>query len=366
MIFRIYLSVLLLCFIISQPVTANNLKIPNAKYIICIDGGGTKTTLQVVNSQGEIMPLQGAKGEVQEVYSSGSNIANLGWDVVQVYLESLLKQVKFVSTDKSLLDKNSFAVVAGFAGAGVAENRQQLVKLFQQWGIHSDKIAVTTDIDIAQNLLSETRGGAVIIAGTGCITFIKNQGRQQRVGGLGWYLGDKGSKFFIGKEAIAAVIAEEKGFGKKTALTPILKAHFKQQEMYRLIAPLQNGTITPDQVAAICPKVFECAYGKKDSVAHFIVSLGAQELANLVKSGLEITQQEEKPLGPNWPVYLVGSLFKGPYAQEWIRELWSFLPQKEKITFYNLTESNATTIVVQQKLTASLIKPGKLGVGQSF
>ncbi|OJW71385.1 MAG: hypothetical protein BGO68_04430 [Candidatus Amoebophilus sp. 36-38] len=358
MLSKIFLYAVFLFSIISQTVIADNLKIPNAKYILCVDGGGTKTSLQVVNSKGEIIPLQGAKGEVKEVYSGGSNIASSGWDSVQRNLEGLLKQVKFVSTDKSLLDKNSFAVVAGFAGSGMKESQQQIANLFQQWGFNPAKIVVTTDIEMVQNLLSESRGGAVLIAGTGSISFIKNQGQQQRVGGLGWYLGDEGSGFFMGKKAIAAVIAEEKGFGKKTALTPILKEHFKQQEMYRLIASLQNGTITPDQVAAISPKIFEYAYGKKDPVARFIVNSGAKELASLVKIGLEMTQGKEKSLDANWPIYLIGGQFKGPYAQEWIKEFLSFLPQKEKITIHNLnlTELNTTTVVVQQKLTASLLK----------
>jgi N-acetylglucosamine kinase-like BadF-type ATPase len=358
MLSRIFLSAVFLSSILSQTVIADNLKVPNAKYILCIDGGGSKTALQVVNSQGKIIPLQGTKGAVQEVYSSGSNIASLGWDLVQLHLEELLKQVRFVSTDKSLLDKASFAVVAGFAGVGTLQTRQQISELFKKWGIHPDKIVVTTDIEIAQNLLNEKEGGAVLIAGTGSIAFIKNQGRQQRVGGLGWYLGDEGSGFFVGKKAIAATVAEEKGFGKKTALTPALKAHFQQQEMVCLISFLQNGTISAAQVAAISPIVFDYAYSKKDPIARFIVKLAAQELANLICCGLEITEKGVKPLDPNWPVYLIGGQFKGAYAQEWIKEFWYFLPQKERIALHNLAESNTTTVVVQQKLASLVVKSG--------
>jgi len=205
--------------------------------------------------------------------------------------------------------------------------------------------------------LSEKEDGAVLIAGTGSIAFIKNQGKQQRVGGLGWYLGDEGSGFFMGKKAIAATIAEEKGFGEKTALTFALKAHFQQKEMVHLIPYLQNGTISSAQVAAVSPIVFNCAYSKRDPIARHIVTLAARKLANLVCCGLEMTQKGKTiTLNPDWPIYLIGGQFKDPYAQQWIKEFLSFLPQNEKFTLHNLAHLNITTVVVQQKLASAVSK----------
>ncbi|MHB9147423.1 MAG: N-acetylglucosamine kinase [Candidatus Amoebophilus sp.] len=357
MVNRMFLVAVSLFSILGQQVIADDLIVPHADYILCIDGRGSKTSLQVVTTQGVVIPLQGPAGIVQEIYTEGSNVASLGWDFVQKRLEKLLNQVKFPPGNNPLQDKNSFAVVAGFAGIGLPEIRQKLIDLFQQWGLSPDKIVVTTDINLAKELLSQ-KDGAVLIAGLGSVAFVKHQGHCLRFGGLGWYLGDEGSGFSVGKKAIAAAIAEDKGFGMKTALTPILKEMFQQQELYRLIPLLQDGTISSEQVAGIAPIVFECAYNKKDPVAHLIVKLAAQELASLIRQGIEMIQKELKPLPANWPIYLIGGQFRGPYAQAWTQELWSFLPQRGKMVPHNLAKSNTTTVVVQQKLATRRNKRG--------
>lgn len=357
MIHRTFSVAVFLFFILSQKVIADDLIVPHANYILCVDGRGSKTALQVVTDRGLVIPLQGPAGMVQEIYSEGSNVASLGWDLVQARLENLLKQVKFPPGNNALQNKASFAVVASFAGAGIPEVRKKITDLFQQWGLSPDKIVVTTDIDLAKELLSQ-KDGAVLIAGLGSVAFVKHQGQCLRFGGLGWYLGDEGSGYSVGKKAIAAAIAEDRGFGTKTALTPILKEIFQQQELYRLIPLLQDGTITAAQVAAIAPKVFECAYSKKDPVAHLIVKLAAQELASLIRQGIEMIQKELKPLHANWPIYLIGGQFRGPYAQAWTQELWSFLPQRGKMVPHNLANSNTATVVVQQKLAARHPKKG--------
>jgi N-acetylglucosamine kinase-like BadF-type ATPase len=358
MVYRIFPVAVFLFSIFSQRAIADDLIVPHADYILCIDGRGSRTALQVITNQGVIVPLQGPTGMVQEIYSEGSNVASYGWDLVQIHLERLLKQVKFPAGNNALQNKASFAVVAGFAGAGITEVRQNLTALFQQWGLAPDKIVVTTDIDLAKELLSQ-KDGAVLIAGLGSVAFVKHKGQCLRFGGLGWYLGDEGSGFSVGKKAIAAAIAEDAGFGTKTALTPILKEIFQQQNLYHLIPLLHDGTITSPQVAAIAPKVFECAYSKKDPVAHLIVKLAAQELASLIRQGIEMIQKGLKPLHPNWPIYLIGGQFRGPYAQAWTQELWSFLPQRGKMVPHNLSDSNTATVVVQQKLAAKRTKKAR-------
>eukprot|EP01132_Coremiostelium_polycephalum_P000582 gene582-727_t len=351
MTYRMLLLAVLVYFIASHQVIAYNINVPSADYIICVDGDDTKTSLQIINKQGEIMLLQGPQGVVKELCGPGGNVVSLGWEMVQENLEKLLATIRFVHTYPVLQNKAAFAVVAGFAGAGNQEVCKQLAVIFRRWGIDADKIVITTNIEIAKELLHDKEEGAILISGAGSIAFIKHQGQFMRLGGLGWYLSDEGSGFSIGKKAIAAAIADQEGAVGQTILTPMLQEIFQRHRLYDIIPLLQNGTIPAYQVANLAPKVFECAYEKKDPVACFIVKLVAQELAGLVRNGLEVLQKNKlTSLHNHWPIYLIGGQFQGKYAPVWMKELWFFLPQRGKMTPHNIAGTNTTSFVVQKKI----------------
>ena len=59
-------------------------------YLFCIEGGGSKTILQVVNQEGQILTLikNGVKND--RIETSGSNINSIGSEGVRQVLNSLL------------------------------------------------------------------------------------------------------------------------------------------------------------------------------------------------------------------------------------------------------------------------------------
>src|SRR5690606_8774057 len=64
------------------------------------------------------------------------------------------------------------------------------------------------------------RPGVVVIGGTGSVAFGRNaEGREHRVGGWGYLLSDEGSGFWIGREALIAVLHCMDGRGPHTILT---------------------------------------------------------------------------------------------------------------------------------------------------
>ena len=59
--------------------------------------------------------------------------------------------------------------------------------------------------------------GVVLIAGTGSIAYgVNHDGFAARAGGWGYVLGDEGSGYWIGRQALAAVVREADGRGPKT------------------------------------------------------------------------------------------------------------------------------------------------------
>src|SRR5205085_1278058 len=77
--------------------------------------------------------------------------------------------------------------------------------------------------------------GIVIIAGTGSIVYGRNQrGEAARAGGWGHLIGDEGSGYWIGREALAAVMRAEDGRGPSTRMTADILEFFTVADVSRL------------------------------------------------------------------------------------------------------------------------------------
>jgi N-acetylglucosamine kinase-like BadF-type ATPase len=111
------------------------------------------------------------------------------------------------------------AEAAGLGLAGLrsaADAEQVAVELTARTGA---RVAVGDDTDAA--LAGAFRGGpgVVVIAGTGSGAAGRDAtGREARVGGHGFLLGDEGSGYWIGREAVRAALRAADGTGPPTAL----------------------------------------------------------------------------------------------------------------------------------------------------
>ncbi|MHB2025880.1 MAG: BadF/BadG/BcrA/BcrD ATPase family protein [Elusimicrobiota bacterium] len=91
-------------------------------------------------------------------------------------------------------------LVIGSAGAWAKPNRRRLEKSLS--GL-ARRITVLADVELAYEAALAGRPGILIIAGTGSIALgIGQDGRRARAGGWGALLGDEGSAFWIGREAL--------------------------------------------------------------------------------------------------------------------------------------------------------------------
>jgi N-acetylglucosamine kinase-like BadF-type ATPase len=117
----------------------------------------------------------------------------------------------------------------------------------------------------------------LMIAGTGSIVTGKTQRKEiVRVGGWGRVLGDEGSGYFLGREALRAVLLQFERRGEKTRLTEGLLRKFQWRTADDLVnAVYQQGV----EIASIAPLVIETA-AENDVVAQRILQKGAQLLAD--------------------------------------------------------------------------------------
>ena len=113
------------------------------------------------------------------------------------------------------------SAVLGMAGVGDSagpEAHAALDRVWDQVGLRCP-VRVVADPVAAFAAGTSARSGAVLIAGAGSIAaWIDEEAVTHRVAGHGWLVGDDGSGFWLGRQAVRAVLDELDGRGEPTLL----------------------------------------------------------------------------------------------------------------------------------------------------
>lgn len=162
------------------------------------------------------------------------------------------------------------------------------------------------------------RRGAVIAAGTGVVTLAVGQNRVARVDGWGNIMGDAGSGYWIGREALDAVMRDHDGRGPATALTDAVRERWPDLEAAYI--DLQND---PDRVRVVAS--FSAAVTRlapSDSVAARICLGAARELAHSTAVALERVAEPDDERGGAVPtVAAIGGVFRSDLIRTRFAEL---------------------------------------------
>lgn len=312
----------------------------NSNYIICIDGGGSKTELQILDGHGKLVKLKQNEISTYSIKSGGSNINVSGENGVKNTLDALLCNLKIAETNIDLKAiASQCSIIGGFSGAGSRETQNIIKNLFKEYeGFDEKKIIITSDANIA--IESVSGDGIILISGTGSICFGQKGTNRFRVGGLGRLIGDEGSGYYIGIRALKAALEQEYGWGNATTLTDVLKTYFNTSDLKTIVAPFYAGKITPYQIAALAPIVFDQAE-KNDFIALAIINKSAQKLGKMLAQMIRIGQFL------NCPVYFFGGIFKNKNASLFIKNILTAADIEEWKIFNNSTV-NPTVLTVQR------------------
>jgi N-acetylglucosamine kinase-like BadF-type ATPase len=308
---------------------------------LCIEGGGSKTLLQAIDGDGRLLDLFRDKVGSDRIFAGGSNINTVGPEGVKATLMSLFKDVKIGEEQRDLnelIDKCK--IVAAIAGVGNVQNHQQVKLLFEQIGFKDPYL--TTDAAMALSMLNGR--GASLIAGTGSICLGTNEGKSYRVGGLGYVLGDEGSGYQMGKQALQVALAEEYEWGDRTTLTAVLRNAFMVDDLKTLIPAINRNEIPPAQIASLAPLVCEEAQNG-DLVARTIIENTAHDLRKLVDRMLKISKLA------NCQIHLYGGLFKSVFAELFINTIELDVPKDRKIVLVNRANENPALLYARDLLS---------------
>ena len=249
--------------------------------VIGVDGGGT-------SAKGVI--LDGNGNEVARGASSGAVVTLQDPDSAATAVASAVRSAAMAGGVQLPVS----VLWAGLAGAGSQMARQVMEDKLSGRGL-ADVVRVGTDVEAAFYDAFRSGPGGLLIAGTGSIACGRNEeGQIHRAGGWGEDLGDEGSGFAIGRDALRALLRFEDGRGGPTSLKGPLLDYLGLDESRDLISWISSAT--KGQVSALAPLVVREASGG-DKVAKGILSLAVAELQTHVDGILEqLSPWDEDPV----------------------------------------------------------------------
>ncbi len=195
---------------------------------------------------------------------------------------ALLPQLSRVAHEAYRRTGHAAATVA-YGVSGLTDDGADVAELLALLGdIGTTRVLLAHDsVTSFLGTLGDARG-AVIAAGTGVVTLGVGGSRVARVDGWGNIMGDAGSAYWIGREALDAAMRAYDGRGPETALLDTLRNRWPSVEDAYI--DLQNDPNRVRVVASFAASVTELA--DADSTAGRICLQAARELSSSVVAAL--------------------------------------------------------------------------------
>ena len=241
-------------------------------YVIGIEGSGIKTTAVLCAMDGNIL---------SEAQGGPSNFHIVG---IEKTVSTLLDLIQTCCHSVGCNDSQIGAVVAGLAGVGRVHNQQHILNRLQEVTRTKknaiEKVVIESNARIALEGAFSGKPGIVVIAGTGSIVYGKDdRERIYRAGGWGRLIGDEGSGYAIGRDALHTLAKVLDGYDEKTKLIKLFdeKFGFGSQDVILDAIYKENYDF-----ASVVPIVMEAA-SSGDPIAKKILIRASSDLVEAIK-----------------------------------------------------------------------------------
>ncbi|CAL8900254.1 ATPase, BadF/BadG/BcrA/BcrD type [Kocuria varians] len=278
-------------------------------HLVGLDIGGSHTRGVLFRDD---TPVRGAR-------SGSANVQNVGTAAAESALESVLAELHAPS---------GTPVLAGAGGVDTAHDAARLAGLIR----HAGRLETSTPVRAVHDtrLILAAGGhtaGIALIAGTGSVAWgVDPSGHEVRCGGWGYLLGDEGSGWWIGREAVRCVLRRSQHTGATAPGCDRAASSARREEDLLTRAVLEHAGVAeptdligafhehPDRThwAGLARAVCDLA-GRGDPAARELVSASARHLADLV---LTVAEGMNEPL----PVVVGGGL-TGTVVGRSVREI---------------------------------------------
>jgi N-acetylglucosamine kinase-like BadF-type ATPase len=187
------------------------------------------------------------------------------------------------------------------------------------------RVIVETDALIAFRAAIPDGYGVILIAGTGSVAFgMSEEGVSHYSDGLGPFLGDEGSAYWIGREGLRAVARELDGRGSPTGFTNMVLSGLDAEDLDGLSEQQREGSLDVTRIASLAPIVIR-AFLEDSGEAERIL----KEAASLLVRSIRSVAGKLGIIEEDFPVALCGGLFHADsILKKQVRDLiFSTLPR---------------------------------------
>lgn len=297
---------------------------PKESLLIGIDGGATKTKGLITTAEGN---------EIATATGGSTNQYNIPLKEVRNNLQSIIENL--LRQARSNVDAVR-GICLGLAGVDKPEDAKRIHKLTRE-------ILPKADINVVNDSVIALYGGClkpygiIVISGTGSIAYGRNRrGEEFRAGGWGHILGDEGSGYAIGLQALRAVCRAADGRARSTLLSELILKALNLKSAVELIDWTKKIGGDKAQISSLSPIVEQAALAG-DTTALNILNFEAEELVLAVQAVKRIlfkrreTGIEVVVGGSNLcKSELYFNLFKKK-AEKKLKEIKVILPRKEPV-----------------------------------
>lgn len=260
-----------------------------------IDAGGTSSKCMIVNKKNEVLA---------RVKTGPANYQIVGIDTAVMEIRRAVE----LACNKAGIDIVDFMGL-GIAGAGSSSDLEKIKEKLLPLKTVKEAY-ITDDGKIAVLGAHNGKPGIVLIAGTGSIVYGLTENYQTvRAGGWGPLLGDEGSGFWIGLQAVKYIIKAKEGRGIKTSLEKPILNHLCLNDLRGLVTFTHQMPLPRKQIAELAPVVIEEMLNN-DQVAKDIINKGLYELSLAVKV------VADKINSNSIKISVMGGLFSNKYVYE--------------------------------------------------
>lgn len=244
-----------------------------SRYVLGIDGGGTRTRAVILNEFGELIGTS---------LGGPSNYDDIGPDQTRNNLQETIK----TAWEQAEVSQQPFDA-AFFGMAGVTSNEDRRIIREIACGLDiapNEVIGVHHDIRIALAGALAGRSGLVLITGTGSACYgINEKGDDWRSGGWGQMLADEGSGYWLGRKAMQAAVQAADGRGAKTRLLDDVMKLLRLDHINDIMHRVYHIGLSRAETAGLAQLVMD-AVRDGDVVAQSILTRGIDELALTVEA----------------------------------------------------------------------------------
>lgn len=275
------------------------------RYIMSLDGGGTKLNCLIADEKGNLVGI-GKGGPTNSNYCSPGSI------------EESIRSAVSGGLLSSNIDKEDVCIV----NAALITNGQWPMDIIKKL-LHKN-VAINFFSEFVPSLygaIQEDYGG-LVLSGTGSFASVRTEKEWVFVGGWGDALGDEGSGYYIGHKALKASAQMEDGVIEYTLIKELIQEKYKIDTMRKMVSELSNAPLGRQRtmIASLCPIVGRCA-DQGDAVAVGIIKKAAHYLALQLITAVKRCDQYDIPITVSGGAWKTTPLFFSSFSEEVSKEL---------------------------------------------